>query len=115
MAKRKSKDMGQWAFMLGVILAILAGLVQPMVAQYEGVIAMLLVVLGVLVGLMNVSGKEVNSFLIAAIALLAAESPGIDTLLWVGPLIGPILTNISAFVAPAAVIVALKAVYELAQ
>jgi len=113
MAKRKSKDMGQWAFMLGVILAILTGLVGSLIPA--ATVAMVLVVLGVLVGLMNVSGKEVTDFLIAAIALLLTGAAGLDALPAIGSFIGPILTNIATFVAPAVVIVALRAVYELAQ
>jgi hypothetical protein len=64
---------------------------------------------------LNISAKEVDNFLIAAIALLLTGAAGLDALPAIGAFIGPILLNIATFVAPAAVIVALKAVYELGQ
>jgi len=118
MAKGKMdmETIGQWSFIVGVLLAILVGLL--------GVVGMipvawlqwtpvLLVVLGILVGFLNISDKEVYDFLIAAIALMLSGAAGLDVLPTVGGIIAPILMNISTFVAPAAVIVALKAVYQL--
>ena len=103
-------QLGHWSFIIGVLLAIVAGLLGT---AYADTVAMILVVLGVIVGFLNISEKEVSSFLIAAIALLLTGAAGLETLLVVGPYLGPILTNIATFVAPAVVIVALKAVYEL--
>ena len=102
--------LGHWSFIAGVLLAIVAGLLG---ATYADTVAMILVTLGVVVGFLNISETEVSSFLIAAIALLLPGTAGLETLLIVGSYLGPILTNITTFVAPAVVIVALKAVYEL--
>lgn len=102
--------LGHWAFIIGVIIAILAGLAG---ASYTNSVVMLLVVLGVVVGFLNISEKEVFNFLIAAIALLLTGAAGLGNLPIVGSYLGPIVTNIATFVAPAAVIVALKAVYAL--
>ncbi len=103
-------ELGHWSFIAGVILAILAGLLG---AAYADMVAMVLVVLGLIVGFLNISEKEVSDFLIAAIALLLTGAAGLEALPVVGMYLGPILTNIATFVAPAVVIVALKAVYEL--
>lgn len=103
-------QLGHWSFIGGVLLAIVAGLLG---ATYADTVAMILVVLGVVVGFLNISEKEVSSFLIAAIALLLTGAAGLETLPAIGSYLGPILTNIATFVAPAVVIVALKAVYEL--
>jgi len=106
----KLEKIGHWSFILGVIIAILAGLAG---AAYVEAAALLLVVLGIIVGFLNISEKETTSFLVAAIALVAVGAAGLEKLPAVGSYIGPILTNIATFVAPAAIIVALKAVYEL--
>ncbi|HLC39646.1 MAG TPA: hypothetical protein VJJ76_02065 [archaeon] len=106
----KLEQIGHWSFILGVVIAIVAGLAG---ATYAGAAALLLVVLGIIIGFLNISEREVSSFLIAAIALLLTGAAGLDKLPAIGSYIGPILTNISTFVAPAAVIVALKAVFEL--
>jgi hypothetical protein len=106
----KLEQIGHWSFILGVIIAIVAGLAG---AAYAEAAALLLVILGIIVGFLNISEKETTSFLVAAIALLLTGAAGLEKLPTIGSFLGPILTNISTFVAPAAVIVALKAVYEL--
>jgi hypothetical protein len=77
--------------------------------------ALILVVLGLIVGFINIGVKETHDFLVAVIALLLAGTAGLGNLPAIGTYIGAILTNITTFVAPAAVIVALKAVWELAR
>ena len=104
------EQIGHWSFILGVVIAIVAGLVG---LAYAETVAMVLVVLGILVGFLNISEKETSSFLIAAIALMLTGAAGLESLPAVGTYLGPVLTNIATFVAPAAVIVALKAVMEL--
>jgi len=102
---------GEWAFLGGVILAVLVGLVPGVLPS--DLVALVLVVLGILVGLINISAKDTHEFLLATVALLVAGAAGLQTLPVVGGVVQSILSNIVSFVAPAAVIVALKAVYEL--
>jgi len=106
----KMKQVGEWSFLGGVLLAILAGfLTLPYVP-------LLLVVLGFLVGLLNVTEKETVSFLVAAIALLLVGSAGLGTLFSVvglETLVDNVLANLRVFVAPAVLVVALKAVFDL--
>jgi len=106
------KGLGQWAFLGGVILAIIFGAFQP----YDWVLPTL-VVLGFIVGLLNITAKETGRFLLATVALLLAEivslGAGIDRLPIIGLYLKQMLPNIAVFVAPAALIVALKEVYEL--
>jgi hypothetical protein len=101
-------EIGHWSFIIGVLIAIIAAFVGS-----SDTIAMLLVALGAIVGFLNISEKEVYNFLIAAIALLGIGAAGLSGLPAIGSYLGPIVSNIATFVAPAAVIVALKAVYDL--
>jgi hypothetical protein len=103
------KKIGEWSFIVGVILAILVGLIPDMIDPTT--VTPIFASLGVLVGFLNVSKKETTNFLIATIALLAAGSAGLNTFPIFGGFLAVILSNIVAFVAPAAVIVALKSVY----
>ncbi len=104
---------GEWAFLVGLLLAIVLGLF-PMALKASTTLAVL-VVLGFIVGLVNVVKKETDGFLIASIALLAAGTAGYGVLPGIGTYLGAILTNIASFVAPAAVIVAIRAIYQLAR
>jgi len=106
----KTGHMGHWAFILGIVVAIVGALAG---AAYADMVLYLLVLLGVVVGLLNISEKEVSDFLLAVMALLLAGSAGLEKLPAVGGVVGSILANIAAFVAPAAVIVALKAVWQM--
>ncbi len=106
----KKAEIGHWSFLIGIVLAILAGLMGTL---YQETIAMTLIVLGVIIGVLNISEKEVTDFLVASIALLLTGAAGLEELPAIGILIGPIVTNIATLVAPAVVIVSLKAIYEL--
>ena len=114
MAKQTTdyKKMGHYAFILGIILAI----VSAFVPQLRGELSIWLMVgLGIIVGLLNITAKEVSVFLIATMALIMASSASALSLavIWTGLTV--ILGNIIVFVAPAAIIVALKAIYALAE
>ena len=105
-----ARKLGSWAFIIGVILAVLAGLVP---AMQTPTVTWILVILGLIVGIMNITERETVEFLVAAIALLIAGSAG--SLPALGFVILAVLENIVAFVAPAALVVAVKAIYALAQ
>lgn len=109
--------MGQYAFIVGVILAVLAGLVSGAVASYEGIIVLVLVILGLVVGFLNVSEKEMTPFLVAAVALIVTgtASNSMAVIPAVGTYLQSIVQNIAVFVTPAALIVSLKAVNALAR
>jgi hypothetical protein len=115
----KMDKLGEWAFLACVIIAVLAGIAAGAVAEYAGWITLALVVLGVIVGLLNVSEKETTAFLVAAIALIVAGGAGFSAINTVvgglGTAIATILGNVAAFVAPAAVIVALKGIWAMAK
>jgi len=101
---------GSWAFILGVLIAIVAGLVP---AWQTSTLVWVLVILGLIVGFLNITGKETTEFLVAALTLMIIGSAGAIPAL--GVVILSILANIVAFVAPAALVVALKSIWTLAQ
>jgi len=106
--------LGSYAFIIGVILAIILGLFGAYIPEYVEWITYLMIILGLIVGFLNIAEKQAFDFLIAAIALLAVGGAGLELLPTIGMYIGGILTQIAVFVAPAAVIVALKAIWDLA-
>ncbi len=120
----KSDDMmqkvGSWAFIFGLIVAVLAGVISS--PQWAPMIVLALGILGLIVGFLNVTARESTPFLVAAIALVTSSS-GLAVVLTTLPslagvpiagVIASILSNISVFVAPAAVLVALRSIYALA-
>ena len=102
--KHNLTTIGRWAFLGGIVLAVLSGFTEiPN-------LALTLFILGLIVGFLNVTEKESTSFLIAVIALLLI---GVSSLQLVGGLttvVISVLNNFVAFVAAAGLIVALKQV-----
>jgi hypothetical protein len=70
-----------------------------------------LAILGVIVGLLNVTQAETQSFLLAAIALILSAT-ALNLIPIVGETISQILEYVAAFVAGAMIVVALKALFE---
>ncbi len=106
---------GSWAFIIGLVVSILAGFVTT---GLEGMYALILGVLGLIVGLLNVTDKEVQLFLVAAIALMASASSLANVVAFSATaqqVLQTILSYIVVFVSPAAAIVALKAVYDISK
>lgn len=101
--------MGHWAFIVGILLAIIAGLIPQLQTT---TITWILVILGLVVGLLNITARETTEFLVAVIALMIVGSAGAIPAL--GGIVLSILANIVALSAPAALVVALKAIYGLA-
>jgi len=104
---------GHYAFIIGIIIAIIAGLFPEAIAGTT----LLLVILGVIVGFLNIQSKETTEFLVAAVTLIVAGSAGLRVIVWanLGLYLSQILGNIAVFVAPAAVVVAIKAIFTLAE
>ena len=108
---------GHYAFILGVFIALVMGAAVAFgmaLGDAAGYVAALLVVLGLVIGFLNIGQKEVNDFLIAAIALGAVGFANLTTIPVIGSLLATILQYVTVFVFPAALVVALKAVYVLA-
>jgi len=116
---------GHYAFILGVLIALVVGAAvafggASLVEAYSAYLIAFLFIIGLVVGFLNIGQKEVNDFLIAAIALQSAGllgiagTSGFAALGLLGELIRQIVFYLTAFVFPAALVVALKAVYVLA-
>ena len=113
MAKKKNVGMevyGHWIFLLGIAIAIIAGIAAP----GDQTVIWVLAVLGVIVGLLNLTLREEVPFLVAALVLIVAAN-SLVVLPFIGEWLGSILGYVIAFVAPAAIVVALKELYHFAR
>lgn len=101
-------------FCIGLVLAVVGGLMMP----ENAIIAMVLVVLGLIIGIIHVihakDATALHTLLLATIALLvmtAAFAP--ITLMGAGKMIGSMLVNFAALMAPVALIAAIKALLNI--
>ncbi len=112
--KGTMERIGVWSFLAGLVIVIIAALAWP----GNTTVIWILGVLGIIVGLINISDKETMLYLVAAIALLAGASGLIDVVTKAGIATGFVtnfLHGITVFVAPGAVVVAVKAIFEIAK
>ena len=120
--KKLAGYIGFLAFVGGIILAIVGGIGY----QDNGGIVLALVVMGILVGILNITGKEVLPLLIAAIALIVVGTVGLggdkgvfgalnDLGGEAGTKINAIVAYLATFMAPAAVISAFRAIWAVAR
>lgn len=125
------EKMAEWAFIIFVIVAIIAGLAVGYMAWPEsgmdtttvldinGWTLLIMLILGVIVGVVSISTKEVMPFLIAAIALITIRGEIFAPLERIHAILMYMsmytVNYIVAFVAPAAVIIAIRQVYTLAK
>lgn len=111
MAKKKQTGsvVGSWAFLVGVILAIVLGFL-----TMEPWMAFTLVIIGIIVGLLNITAHEAMSFLhiTAILVIVVALSGGVFEL--IGPWAQNIINALMLVFVPATIIVALRAVFALA-
>ena len=103
---------GTWAFIVGTLIAVVAGFftLGPLTVS-------LLILLGLIVGFLNITTAETNEFLLATVALVIVAGFGgsvFADVSYVGVYLQRILNAIVVFVVPAAIIVALKTIYSLA-
>jgi hypothetical protein len=113
--KDNIKKVGHYAFIAGIIVAAIVALIP----QLRGNPATwTLVILGVVVGFINIRAAEVTEFLVAALVLLVSfgmTALTLSALPVVGTYLGVVWGNVIVFIAPAAIIVAIKAIYVLAE
>ena len=122
------EEVARYAFIVFVALAVIMGLVvgymrwngDASVDTYDGYVLLVMLVLGVFIGMISITGKEIMPFLIATIALVVASNTAVwQPLSEIHPLLfrwaTTILSYIVAFAAPAAVINAVKTVFAMAK
>lgn len=132
------EEIAKYAFMAFAIIALIMGLVvgfmaydkretggwdDPDVKDIHGYIMLVMLILGIIVGLVSITAKEVAPFLLAAIALIVTglgfevwsplqQVDALEMLYYLGT---TILNYFVAFAAPAAVIISMKSIWAIAK
>ncbi len=120
------KKIGSWLFLLGILIAVVVGIVfaanQTWYTGYSAAVSSLLAVLGFIVGILSffalgsITKDRVPTFLIAALMLVgigaAMNTNFFAQISYVGPYFYYIAAMIAVFVAPAAGILAIRAIWD---
>lgn len=101
---------GFWAFIIGLVIAVVAGVLWPANAT----IIIVLIVLGLIIGFLNITAKEMLLFLVATIALIVVGNvfAPLKTIM-IGAILGSMLSYVATLMAPAAIVSAIKALWAV--
>ena len=126
--KAREYSIGAWAFLLGVLLAVIIGVSMSSFLPFEALtkfspqIYAILVILGIVVGFsINVSGKDSQTFLITGAILVIVSKFGMESVtgsligIGIGDLVVSVFGALLALFVPATIIVALKSLFSLAK
>tara|TARA_Y100000310_G_C20666513_1_gene807803 strand:+ start:2251 stop:2622 length:372 start_codon:yes stop_codon:yes gene_type:complete len=108
-----------YAFTLGVIVALVLGLISAMVPKTVApYLTSLLILAGIVVGFFNITPKEAERYVlfVTAIVIVTSLSKGsFASVQVVGKYLESVLGMIMAFIVPSVIIVGLKTVVNLAK
>ncbi len=125
--KSKENSVGAWAFLIGVVLAIVIGIATklisiPALISYSPQIYAILVILGLIVGFsINVTGKNSQTFLITGAVLVVVSKFGMESVtgsligIGIGDIVSSTFAALLVLFVPATIVVAIKTVFGLAK
>ena len=126
--KSKENSIGAWAFLTGVILAILIALIKSFsinaFAAYNQLFYILLIIMGLIIGSINVRTKDIHTFLLAGTVLVIVSKFGLEGVIdrlggsilgitQIGLIAQEIFGALLILFIPAVIIVALKSVFSI--
>ena len=117
MVKSKENLVGAYAFLIGVVLAVIFGMFNNSLEQAGGLFYSTLVIIGVIVGFMNSGDKDSITFLIASLSLVIVGALGMEPLKYIAlnnyavDSLRNVLGSLLVLFVPATIIVALKTVF----
>jgi hypothetical protein len=113
MAASKTKILsmiGFWAFIVGLVLSVICGIIAPA----NSIVIVILVILGLIIGFLNITASEIKLFLLATIALVVVGGVFEPLkVVGVGAILNSMLSYVATLMAPAAVVVAIKALWSV--
>lgn len=124
--RSKENSLGAWAFLIGVILAIVIGIGTtlipiPELVKYSAQIYGVLIILGIIVGAMNVTSKDSHTFMIAGAILVIVSKFGMESVtgsligIGIGAAVSSTFAALLVLFVPATIIVALRVVFSIAK
>jgi len=125
--KSKENEFGAWSFLIGVILAVLIGVVTvlipiPALTNFSAEIYGILVILGIIIGFWNVpTGKDSQTFLVSGAILVIVSKFGMESVtgsligIGIGDVVSSVFGALLVLFVPATIIVALKTVFSIAK
>ncbi|PIN73651.1 hypothetical protein COV20_05505 [Candidatus Woesearchaeota archaeon CG10_big_fil_rev_8_21_14_0_10_45_16] len=117
--KKIANKLIAWAFTVGIVIALVLGIVSAQLpASTVAVLLSVLIAAGIIVGFFNITAKEQKDYVLFVTALMIVSWISGDVfaeLQYVGAYLQSIFSAIMAFAVPSVVVVAVRAVINLAK
>jgi hypothetical protein len=120
MVKSKENLLGAYAFLVGVIFAIVFGVFSDSLERATGLFYTAIVIIGIIVGFMNIGDKDSHTFLLASLSIVIAGGLGLEPLKYIAnnyvvEILRNVLGSLLVLFVPATVIVSIKTVFAIAK
>ena len=105
--------LGSLAFLFGAAIAVVIGVISP--DRASTLLSSVLIILGFVVGFLNITTKERQAFLFATVSLVIVSFFGgavLSEVAIIGSYLEAVLKAILIFIIPATLVVAIKTVYS---
>ena len=122
MIRSRDNDIGAKAFLIGIILAIVVGIVRTFAGKtISPFMLSILAILGLVVGF-SVGNRDSKTFLLAGVSLVIVSFAGIQGLVLdaaisgvdIGQIVASVLGTLLVLFVPATIVVAIKMVFSVA-
>jgi hypothetical protein len=111
-----------WAFLIGVLLALIGGMLSALFGHLNTIVLGLLLLLGFIVGFIGVSPNDITKFMTAAVSLVIVSYAGtagvrnIEFLNWeIGNIVSSTLGALLVLLVPATIVVAIRSMFSISQ
>ena len=111
-----------WAFLIGIVLALLGGMLSALFGHLNAVVLGILLILGFIVGFIGVSPNDITKFMTASVSLVIVSFAGsagvrnIEFLNWeIGNIVSSTLGALLVLLVPATIVVAIRSLFSISQ
>ncbi len=116
----KENVFSAWAFLIGVVLALVGGMLSALFGHLNPIVLGLLLILGFIVGFIGVSPNDLSKFMTAAVSLVIVSYAGtagvrnIEFLNWeIGNIVSSTLGALLVLLVPATIVVTIRSMFSV--
>lgn len=120
--RSKENFVSAWAFLIGIVLALVGGMLSALFGSLNPFLLGLLLVLGLVIGFIGVSPNDINKFMTSSVSLVIVSFAGsagvrnIEFLNWeIGNIVSSTLGALLVLLVPATIVVAVRSLFSISQ
>jgi len=113
---------GAWAFLIGIVLALIGGILSAVFENFNPFVLGLILVLGLVIGFIGVSPNDISKFMMSSVSLAIVSFVGsagvrnIEFLNWqIGNMVSSTLGALLVLLVPATIVVAVRSLFSISQ